>query len=122
MTKRHVSSISHPSVVRYQDCYSVEHIFCFLFQIFSNTTPRIERSNNDTALRKGKFKWQGPGPNIACRTDNRCGIKVKEQRPRTGQKTQRTKARWTNDCRNLVDGEGRAQDRLSWRSLGEAYF
>ncbi|KPJ14497.1 hypothetical protein RR48_13568, partial [Papilio machaon] len=61
---------------------------------------------------------------IARRTDDRRGRKVLEWRPRTGRRSVgRPPARWTDDQVEVagVSWMRVAQERSSWRSLGEAY-
>jgi hypothetical protein len=77
----------------------------------------------DIARRIADLKWQWAG-HIARRTDSRWGGKVLEWRPRTGRRSVgRPPIRRTD---NLVKVAGSrwmraAQDRSSWRTLGEAY-
>ncbi|KPI91323.1 hypothetical protein RR46_14827 [Papilio xuthus] len=56
--------------------------------------------------------------------DGRWGRKVLEWRPRTGRRSVgRPPARWTDDLVKVAGASWMrvAQDRSSWRSLGEAY-
>ncbi|KAG7296310.1 hypothetical protein JYU34_021440 [Plutella xylostella] len=77
----------------------------------------------DIAVKICKLKWQWAG-HICRRTDNRWGRRVLEWRPRTGKRSVgRPPARWTDDLRRVA-GRGwmrKAEDRVLWRSLGEAY-
>lgn len=77
----------------------------------------------DIARRIAQLKWQWAG-HIARRTDGRWGGKVLEWRPRTGRRSVgRPPTRWTDDLVKVAGSQWMqaAQDRSSWRSLGEAY-
>ncbi|KPJ21056.1 hypothetical protein RR48_00278 [Papilio machaon] len=59
-----------------------------------------------------------------CPQNRRCGRKVLEWRPRTDRRSVgRPLAKWTDDLVKVagVSWMQVAQDRSSWRSLGEAY-
>ncbi|KAL0832165.1 hypothetical protein ABMA28_001622 [Loxostege sticticalis] len=77
----------------------------------------------DIARRIANLKWQWAG-HIARRTDGRWGRKVLEWRPRTGRRSVgRPPTRWTDDLVKVAGGAWMraAQDRVLWKSLGEAY-
>jgi hypothetical protein len=77
----------------------------------------------DIARRIADIKWQWVG-HIVRRTDGHWGGKVVEWRPRTGRRSVgRPPTRWTDDLVKVAGGRWMraAQDRSSWRTLGEAY-
>ncbi|KAL0852521.1 hypothetical protein ABMA27_017001 [Loxostege sticticalis] len=77
----------------------------------------------DIARRIANLKWQWAG-HIARRTDGRWGRKVLEWRPRAGRRSVgRPPTRWTDDLVKVAGGAWMraAQDRILWKSLGEAY-
>jgi hypothetical protein len=77
----------------------------------------------DIGRRIADLKWQWTG-HIARRTDGRWGGKVLEWRPRTGRRSVgRPPTRWTDDLVKVAGSRWMrtAQDRSSWRTLGEAY-
>ncbi|CAG9118773.1 unnamed protein product [Plutella xylostella] len=88
-----------------------------------NEVIRQRTKVTDIAVKICKLKWQWAG-HICRRTDNRWGRRVLEWRPRTGKRSVgRPPARWTDDLRRVA-GSGwmrKAEDRVLWRSLGEAY-
>lgn len=77
----------------------------------------------DIAHKICKLKWQW-ADHIVRRTDNRWGRKVLEWRPRFGKRnTGRPPTRWTDDLKKTagIRWIQRAQERMEWRALGEAY-
>lgn len=77
----------------------------------------------DIARRIARLKWQWAG-HIARRTDGRWGRRVLEWRIRTGRRSVgRPPTRWTDDLVKVAGSRWMraAQDRMSWRSKGEAY-
>ncbi|KAG7305016.1 hypothetical protein JYU34_010462 [Plutella xylostella] len=88
-----------------------------------NEVIRQRTKVTDIAVKICKLKWQWAG-HICRRNDNRWGRRVLEWRPRTGKRSVgRPPARWTDDLRRVA-GSGwmrKAEDRVLWRSLGEAY-
>jgi hypothetical protein len=77
----------------------------------------------DIARRIADLKWQWAG-HIARRTDGRWCGKVLEWRPRAGRRSVgRHPTRWTDDLVKVAGSRWMraAQDRSSWRTLGEAY-
>jgi hypothetical protein len=76
----------------------------------------------DIARRIADLKWQWAG-HIARRTDGRW-LKVLEWRPHTGRRSVgRPPTRWIDDLVKVAGSHWMraAQDRTSWRTLGEAY-
>ncbi|CAG9116424.1 unnamed protein product [Plutella xylostella] len=88
-----------------------------------NEVIRQRTKVTDIAVKICKLKWQWAG-HICRRTDNRWGRRDLEWRPRTGKRSVgRPPFRWTDDLRRVA-GSGwmrKAEDRVLWRSLGEAY-
>ncbi|CAG9565546.1 unnamed protein product [Danaus chrysippus] len=77
----------------------------------------------DIARRIAVLKWQWAG-HIARRTDARWGQRVLEWQPRAGRRSVgRPPTRWSDDLVKVAGIRWMrvAQDRSSWRSLGEAY-
>jgi hypothetical protein len=74
--------------------------------------------------RSWKFEEGRLHGHIARRTDGRWGVKVIEWRPCTGRRSVgRPPTRWTDDLVKVAGSSWMraAQDRSSWRTLGEAY-
>ena len=88
-----------------------------------NDNIRKRTGVTDVAQRISKLKWQWAG-HICRRADNRWGRKLIEWRPRSGKRSAgRPPARWTDDLKKAA-GSGwtrRAEDRIWWRTLEEAY-
>nr|ADI61810.1 endonuclease-reverse transcriptase [Bombyx mori] len=88
-----------------------------------NEVIRAKTKVIDIARRVSKLKWQWAG-HICRRTDNRWGRRVLEWRPRTGKRSVgRPPARWSDDLRKAAGSNWmrRTEDRVQWRTLGEAY-
>jgi hypothetical protein len=87
-----------------------------------NDEIRKRTKDTDIARRIADLKWQWAG-HIAKRTNGRWGGKVLEWRPPGDAALVGPPTRWTDDLVKVAGSRWMraAQDRSSWRTLGEAY-